>query len=259
MSDQREHSAKLDLCNTFEQAIGAIAGGAVIAILMGITAEAWLGGVIGLAVALVLYFVALHLDPLERCLLVVGWVIINNWQLLVGLGLLVGVARGAFVLFNDPWAPALVVAFAFAIMLFAWNYPQLPPRRRIALQSCHKKYVRAVDGGRSVIDGNGALIDTWEQFELVNVGFGKVTLKTWHGQYVQVDSDTAELVAPSRRWSRRAVFELVEVGGGKVALRGYNGRYMCAESGDAGHRIVVDRESLGEWEKFTMEHVPRKK
>jgi len=215
-------------------------------------ASSWLW--VGLPVLVVIVLVAaLTWQAFGRLVSALGRWIINNWQLVVGLPLLAGVAYGASELTNEPWAAILPLGLALATTLLARYRPILRRKQRsMSLQAWNGNYVCAESGGGRELIANRDNRSRWETFQLIELGNSKVALKAWNGQYVRAEKGSGRLIADRNRIGERETFELIELGDDRVAFRAHNGRYVCAENAASGYEVAANRDGIGEWETFAL-------
>jgi hypothetical protein len=124
---------------------------------------------------------------------------------------------------------------------------------RVALRSRTDEYVRAEGPGGELRVSVAGEPDAWEAFMLTDLGGGKVHLQASNGLYVCAEGGGGGLVtatrpAPAGTWE---TFRRETASDGRVSLRADDGRYLCAEGG-GGDLLLANRDSVGDWERFTV-------
>jgi len=128
---------KLNLGNILEQAIGGVIGAAFVASVVYVynlvTGKSHAGCVVWVGLGLVAVGVLLafawrafrrFLNVLGRMALAVLRWLLNNWQLVIGLTLLFGVAYGAYTSGHTFWDMFLAFSLALAVLLLARYRPK---------------------------------------------------------------------------------------------------------------------------------------
>ncbi|MFC0526856.1 S8 family serine peptidase [Phytohabitans kaempferiae] len=115
------------------------------------------------------------------------------------------------------------------------------------------KVVSTPGGGASALIANATVVNTWEQFDVIQNSDGTISLKARsNGKYVSAESAGAKPLIASRPaindWEK---FQLIRNDDGTVSLLSRaNGKYVSAES--AGTKpLIASRPAIGDWEKFS--------
>lgn len=125
---------------------------------------------------------------------------------------------------------------------------------RITLKAANGLYVSAdQDGGGVPLKANRSAAGDRESFLVIKQPTSSVCLRSYSGQYVQVDSvDNQTLAARRTAVGGWETFELHELGGGYVALRASNGRYVSALNGGDGRLCANRALGIGPFERFLL-------
>jgi len=103
-------------------------------------------------------------------------------------------------------------------------------------------------------------VGDWEYFTQITNADGTVAFQAANGQYWCADSDKDEYILANRGYiGAWESFAIVAQNGGEVAIRTHTGKYIAADHGLLDkHRgqLVGNRESIGDWELFTIIPVP---
>jgi hypothetical protein len=134
--------------------------------------------------------------------------------------------------------------------------PASPPASGATSLRAHANnlYVMADNAGAAPLIAKATAVGTWEQFDLVDLGGGKVALKARvNGQYVCADNaGAASLIANRTAIGAWETFTLVRNGDGSVSLLAQaNGKYVTAENAGA-QPLIANRTSIGPWEQFDL-------
>jgi hypothetical protein len=120
---------------------------------------------------------------------------------------------------------------------------------QVALQGGHRNKFCADEGNRGV-KCNRNRIGSWEKFNVVDAGSGKVSLKGGQRKGTKHCADEGNRIKCNRNrigsWEK---FTAVDAGSGKVALKGRHARRYCA---DEVNRVKCNRNAIGRWERFTV-------
>ncbi len=119
----------------------------------------------------------------------------------------------------------------------------------IALKTHHNTYVRA-DALRTTYQSDQ--IDTWEEFQVIDVGDGKIGLQTFHNRYLR--ANTLLIVDQADALNKFEKFKLIDRGAGKIALQNHWGDWgKTANSYIQARwvRTMSQSSNLGDWETFT--------
>ena len=135
---------------------------------------------------------------------------------------------------------------------------------RVAFRSYSGNYLRAVNGGGSILDAAALGHGPWETFYLIDLDGDRlmsgdyVHIKSTRGEFLRASGGGAHANLTDPDTTTRGRFIITVVGGGEVRrgsevrLRAYDGRYVVAESGGGG-AVNANRWSAREWETFTIE------
>jgi alpha-L-fucosidase 2 len=134
--------------------------------------------------------------------------------------------------------------------------PASPPATGATNLRAHANnlYVMADNAGAAPLIAKATAVGTWEQFDLVDLGGGKVALKARvNGQYVCADNaGAASLIANRTAIGAWETFTLVRNGDGSVSLLAQaNGKYVTAENAGA-QPLIANRTAIGPWEQFDL-------
>lgn len=124
----------------------------------------------------------------------------------------------------------------------------------LTLKAVNGQYVSAdQNGGGTALKANRGAAGDWESFQVIRQPTSSVCLRSYSGQYVQVDPvDNLSLVARRTAVGGWEAFELHDLGGGYVALRASNGRYVSALNGGAGSLGASRALGIGLYESFLL-------
>ena len=138
------------------------------------------------------------------------------------------------------------------------------PGLRVALRTSGGQYLRAVNGGGTVVDAQATAQGPWETVYVIDMNGGPL----WSGESVRIKTKNGHYLARSADGSLAAVmpandqdgptFIISRPGGGtaefgpgdQVQLRS-GASYVTAENGGGG-AVSVNRREGREWETFTM-------
>ncbi len=124
--------------------------------------------------------------------------------------------------------------------------------RPIGLRACNDRFVCAIDGGGKDLIANRTWIRSWETFNLVDLGQGKVALQAPNGKYVCAEGGGGRELRANRDWIRSwETFRLKKVVGNRIGLQACNGQYVCAENSGKSH-LMANRDWLRSWETFEL-------
>lgn len=122
----------------------------------------------------------------------------------------------------------------------------------VSFTAANGKLVRAVGGGGDVLVCDGRQTGSEAKFTITALADGHVTLSTSAGNRVAVERTGGRVVA-NRDAIRDSQTFAVSGSGGTVSLKASNGKYVCDDR-NRGNLVVADRDSAGEWERFTLAH-----
>jgi subtilisin family serine protease len=114
------------------------------------------------------------------------------------------------------------------------------------------KIVTTPGAGGSPLIASGSVVNTWEQFDLVNNADGTISFKAKsNGKFVSAESGGTKPLIASRTaigdWEK---YELVDNSDGTISFKARaNGNYVSAESGGT-KPLIASRPAIGGWEKF---------
>ncbi len=125
----------------------------------------------------------------------------------------------------------------------------------VSLQArANNRYVTAENAGASSLIANRTTIGTQEQFDLIDLGAGKVALRARiNGRYVCAENaGAAALIANRTAIGPWETFTLIRNSDGTVTLLAQaNGKYVTAENAGAA-ALIANRAAIGTWEKFDL-------
>jgi hypothetical protein len=124
-----------------------------------------------------------------------------------------------------------------------------PTRNRKAVWTTyHGKQLMAYPDGYMIANSPNKL--TWETFDIIELGGGKVALRSYHGRLLSAQPD-GQLVANRSSIFGWETFDLIPLGGNSYALRSYHGKYVIAFPGG---ELRADSPNLATWETFQLEY-----
>ncbi|WP_071189238.1 bluetail domain-containing putative surface protein [Trichormus sp. NMC-1] len=119
------------------------------------------------------------------------------------------------------------------------------------LQTVHNTYLQANGDKTSVVQTTN--FSTWESFNIVDAGNGKIGLKTDHNTYLQANGDLTRVVQTTN-FSTWESFNLVDAGNGKVGLKTVHNTYLQA---NGNLTSVVQTPNFSTWESFNAVQVAK--
>ncbi|MBS9390375.1 MAG: hypothetical protein HEQ33_16360 [Dolichospermum sp. WA123] len=119
------------------------------------------------------------------------------------------------------------------------------------LRTVHNTYLQANGDLTRVIQTNN--FNTWESFNIVDAGNGKVGLKTDHNTYLQANGDLTRVIQ-TNNFSTWESFNIVDAGNGKVGLKTDHNTYLQA-NGDLTR--VIQTTNFSTWESFNAVQVAK--
>lgn len=132
--------------------------------------------------------------------------------------------------------------------------PDIPAGSIISLQAhVNGNYVCADNAGNDPLIANRPAANTWEKYEVVDMGNGLVALRALaNGLYVSADNvGNSPLIANRAAVGTWEMFEWVDFGNNNVALKAVvNGKYICADNW-GNDPLIANRTVVGGWETFT--------
>ena len=144
--------------------------------------------------------------------------------------------------------------YLFDIDAFTFTTGTAPAGPTVSLRSLtNNLYVSAPDTTTALI-ANSAAAGTAQQFELVDLGGGKVALRAKAtGQFVCAENGGANpLVANRATAGSWETFNLIRNADGSETLQAtVNSSYVAAENNGAG-ALIANRTAIGPWEKFEL-------
>ncbi|MEV6925866.1 PQQ-dependent sugar dehydrogenase [Dactylosporangium sp. NPDC051485] len=117
----------------------------------------------------------------------------------------------------------------------------------------NNNYVSAPNA-TTALTANSATIGTAQQFDLVDLGGGKVALRAKsNGQFVCAENAGANPLLANRATAGSwETFNLIRNADGSESLQAtVNGKYVTAENNGAGS-LIANRDAIGPWEKFDL-------
>jgi type 1 glutamine amidotransferase len=117
----------------------------------------------------------------------------------------------------------------------------------------NNRYVSAANGTAPLI-ANATTVGTWERYDLIDLGAGKVALRSkGNARYVCAENaGAAALIANRTAAGPWETFVLVRNSDGTVSLRAQiNNKYVTAENAGA-QPLIANRAAIGTWEKFDL-------
>ncbi|MGI5241168.1 GDSL-type esterase/lipase family protein [Dactylosporangium sp. CA-139066] len=145
------------------------------------------------------------------------------------------------------------IANAVDLSLFGTS---TPPATRVVTFRAHAngKLVTAENAGAAALIANRTAVGPWEQFDLADLGGGRVSLRAHaNNKYVSAANAGANpLIASATAVGSWETFDLIHNPDGSVSLRAtVNGRYVCAENAGAAS-LIANRTAIGSWESFDL-------
>ena len=115
----------------------------------------------------------------------------------------------------------------------------------IVLRSHHDKWLGVENDGRTVVN-NQTKIKRWEKFEVIFLGDGLVSLKTWNGTYfsAQPDGKLATSTCVIGKWEKLEMFVRRDE---KAAFRSAYGNWLSAQKDGS---VDFNRDQLGRFQTF---------
>lgn len=118
----------------------------------------------------------------------------------------------------------------------------------------NNRYVTADNAGASALIANRTAIGTWETFDMIDLGSGKVAFRA-HANNRFVTADNAgdsPLIANRSEAAAWETFTLIRNADGTESLKAQaNGRYVTADNAGSSP-LIANRTSIGPWEKFDL-------
>jgi len=119
----------------------------------------------------------------------------------------------------------------------------------VSLRSSHTGlFLCAENGGGGSLCANRSDARAWESFTLVELGDGKVAVRSRGGWFMCAEGGGGREVTISRREvSAWETFGLTRHADGRLSFQAHNGQWVCVEAGGG---VVANRSACDEWEKF---------
>ncbi len=95
-----------------------------------------------------------------------------------------------------------------------------------------------------------ATVGSWERFEVISAGTGKVYLKSM-GKYVSSENGVKAMICNRTTASTWEAFDWIPNADGTFSLRGANGRYV--RSGGGTDDMTCTAPEVRSWEKYTYQ------
>jgi hypothetical protein len=117
------------------------------------------------------------------------------------------------------------------------------------------RHFRTADGDGGRLRNDGTVLDAAAVFERLDLGHGRIALRTGDGRYLAArpDSELSFGLYPEEELTPAAAFEEVLWPDGQVSLRSCHLTYVSAE---ATGRVTVSRTSPGPQERFVVVPLP---
>jgi len=103
------------------------------------------------------------------------------------------------------------------------------------------------ENGTKAMNCNRATAQAWEQFLVVNAGYGKVALQSM-SQYVSSEDGENPINCNRASYSTWEIFDWIPTPDGKVSLRSANGLFISSENGTKS--MTCTRTAAQGWEAF---------
>jgi glucosylceramidase len=103
------------------------------------------------------------------------------------------------------------------------------------------------ENGTKAMNCNGATPQAWEQFLVVDAGYGKVALQGM-SRYVSSEDGTNPITCNRASYSTWEIFDWISSSDGKVSLRSTNGLFISSENGTKA--MTCTRTAAQGWEAF---------
>ena len=116
------------------------------------------------------------------------------------------------------------------------------------------QYVSAENYGMSPLIASRTAISTWEQFDRIDLGGGRIALKSHaNGNYVTApNGGNSPLIASSSSIGTAETFDLIRNADNSVALRAAaNGQYVCADNFGI-NPLIANKAAASTWESFDL-------
>jgi hypothetical protein len=127
------------------------------------------------------------------------------------------------------------------------------PGDTIALKAyVNGKIVTAEDGGSSPLIANRDHVGSWEKFQIVDAGNGKIALKALvNNKYVTAANATTPLIASATSIGTNEKFTMETASDGRTVFKAANNKYVTAEN-KGNDSLIARADTIGVWEKFDM-------
>jgi Secretion system C-terminal sorting domain/Fascin domain len=122
-----------------------------------------------------------------------------------------------------------------------------PTKTTISLRGNNNKYVSS-ENGLIAMNCNRTNIGSWEKFEIIDAGAGKIALKGNNGKYVSSENGAINITCNRVALGLWEKFDIIELGGGAIALKGNNGKYVSSQNGTA--PMTCNSANVATYERF---------
>jgi hypothetical protein len=121
-----------------------------------------------------------------------------------------------------------------------------PVGTTITLKGFNNDYVSS-ENGTTAMTCTRTVAQGWEQFLVVDAGFGKVALQSM-SKYVSSEDGTQAITCNRTSYSTWEIFDWILAADGKTTLRGTNGLFISSENGTKA--MTCTRTVAQGWEEF---------
>ncbi|MDM1296697.1 endonuclease/exonuclease/phosphatase family protein [Sphingobacterium sp. N143] len=125
----------------------------------------------------------------------------------------------------------------------------IPVGRTISIKGSNGKYVTS-NNGTANMRCDRTTAGSWERFEVISAGTGKVYLKSM-GKYVSSENGAKPMICNRATASTWEAFDWIPNADGTFSLRGANGRYV--RSGGGTDDMTCTAPEVRSWEKYTYQ------
>jgi len=116
----------------------------------------------------------------------------------------------------------------------------------ITLKGFNNEYVSG-ENGTTAMTCTRTSPSTWEQFTVVNAGYGKVALRSM-SKYVSSEDGENPITCNRTSYGSWEMFDWITTSDGKVTLRGSNDDFISSEDGQ--QSMTCTRPVASGWESF---------
>lgn len=121
-----------------------------------------------------------------------------------------------------------------------------PVGQIVTFKGFNNEYVSS-ENGTKAMTCTRTVAQGWEQFLVVDAGYGKVALQS-QGKYVSSEDGTQAITCNRTSYSTWEIFDWIAIAGGQVTLRSTNGLFISSENGQ--QPMTCNRTVAQGWEAF---------